>query len=207
MIITYHGKQFFKVQLGDTTLAFNPISKESKLKGARFGADVALISMNHADFNGVDAVTYNSKEPFIISGPGEYEINGIPVRGFLTESQYKKEKKMNTIYIVELEGMRLCFLGGMHTMDLPDKAKESLDNIDVLFIPVGGEEVLAPAEAQKLANKLEASLIIPMDYDSDTLKQFLKEAGEEKTSAIDKLTIKKKDVEGKEGEIIVLKIQ
>ena len=37
----------------------------------------------------------------------------------------------------------------------------------------------------------------------DALKLFLKEAGED-VKPIEKLTVKKKDLEGKEGEIIVL---
>ena len=53
MVISFLGAQFFKVSFGDTTLAFNPISKRSKLKQARFGADIALISVNHVDFNAV----------------------------------------------------------------------------------------------------------------------------------------------------------
>ncbi len=55
MIITYHGGEFFKVQFGDTVLAFNPISKDSKLKSSRFGADIALVSLNHPDMNGVES--------------------------------------------------------------------------------------------------------------------------------------------------------
>jgi hypothetical protein len=31
MIITYLGKQFFKIGQGDLTVVFNPISKDSKL--------------------------------------------------------------------------------------------------------------------------------------------------------------------------------
>ena len=73
MIITYQGVEFFKVQFGDTILAFNPISKESKFKPTRFFADVALISANHSDFNGAENLSYNGKDPLVISGPGEYE--------------------------------------------------------------------------------------------------------------------------------------
>ncbi len=40
----------------------------------------------------------------------------------------------------------------------------------------------------------------------DALKSFLKEAGSEGVQAVDKLTLKKKDLEGKEGEIIVLSV-
>ena len=48
-------------------------------------------------------------------------------------------------------------------------------------------------------------MIIPMDYDDSSLKLFLKEAGEEKAEVVDKLTLKLKDLEGKEGEVVVLK--
>jgi len=208
MVITYYGKQFFKVQLGDTVLAFNPVSKDSKLKAARFGADVVLVSLNHPDFSGVESVTYGEKTPFIISGPGEYETKGIFIKGFLAESSYGKERKINTIYMVSLDNMNLCFLGALGSIDISDKVKEALDDIDVLFVPIGDGDVLSFEQAYKFATKLAPGLIIPMDYGDDpqkgALPQFLKESGMEKATPTDKLTIKKKDVEGKEGEIVVL---
>lgn len=203
MVITYFGRQFFKVQFGDTVVALNPVGKESKIKAARFGADIAVVSLNHPDFNGVESVTYGEKKPFAITGPGEYEVGGVSVRGFQTQSQYGKEPRLNTVYLVELEGIKLCFLGSMHTAELSDKTREALDGIDILFVPVGGGEALTPAEAHKLATKMEANVIIPMDYDDKTLKEFLKESGKN-PKAEEKLTIKKKDLEGKAGEVVVL---
>jgi hypothetical protein len=210
MIITYLGGQFFKVQFGDTTLAFNPISKDSKLKGARFGADIALISANHADFNGVDQVTHGEKSPFVVNGPGEYEKQGVFIKGFLSESEHGGKKLINSIYTVNLENMNICFLGALNTPELKSETIEALDEIDILFVPIGGEGVLEPAKAYKLAVSLEPKLIIPMHYGDvgmkDALKVFLKEGGESPAPE-DKLTLKKKDLEGKEGDIIVLKPQ
>jgi hypothetical protein len=210
MIITYLGGQFFKVQFGDTTLAFNPVSKDSKLKATRFGADIALISANHEDFNGIDQVTHGEKTPFVISGPGEYEKQGVFIKGFLSESEFGGKKRINTIYTVNLENMNLCFLGALSTPELKSETIEALDEIDILFVPIGGEGVLEPAKAYKLAVSLEPKLIIPMHYGEvgmkDALKVFLKEGGEA-PSPEDKLTLKKKDLEGKEGDIIVLKPQ
>ena len=100
MIITYQGGEFFKVQFGDTTLAFNPISKESKLKASRFFADIALVSVNHPDANGAENLSYNGKEPFVISGPGEYEIKGVFIKGFASKSLYGGKDMINTIYSV-----------------------------------------------------------------------------------------------------------
>ncbi len=208
MIITYHGVEFFKLQFGDTIIALNPVSKESKFKNIRFGADMALYSLNDKDMNGIENVAHGDRSPFIVSGPGEYEIKGIFIKGAPSESGYGGEKRINTIYTINMEGMNLCFLGALDMKDLPEAAKEAIDDVDILFVPIGGEGVLNPADAYKLAVKLEPKIIIPMHYgqvgDKNALKIFLKEGGEENTKPADKLTIKKKELEGKEGEIIVL---
>lgn len=212
MIITYLGLEAFKIQFGDTVLALNPVSKESKHKSARFGADIALISLNDKDMNGMENVTHGDHKPIAVSGPGEYEIKGVFIKGFKSESRYglpvgTKEARINTIYSISLEGMNLCFLGALDSKDLSVETKEALDDIDVLFVPIGGDGTLGSAVAYELAVKLEPRLIIPMHY-ADTsdknLKTFLKEAGEEGTKPEDKLTLKKKDLEGKEGEVVVL---
>ena len=72
MVITHHGGQCFKVTFGDLTLVFDPISKNATLPAVRFGADIALVSRDHPDINGVEEVTYGEKTPFAITGPGEY---------------------------------------------------------------------------------------------------------------------------------------
>lgn len=208
MIITYQGGEFFKLQFGDTILAFNPISKESKLKSSRFGADIAFISLDHKDFNGVENLEFGEKKPFIISGPGEYEIKGIFIKGFASSSNYDGKKGINTIYLLSLDSMNICFLGALDG-EIDKETMESLDNIDVLFTPIGGDGTLDASASYKLAVKLEPRLIIPMQYDekSDALKKFLKEGGEEKMTSEEKLSIKKKDLEGKEGDIVVLASQ
>ena len=209
MVITYHDGECVKISQGELTLVFNPPAKESDIKVAKFGADIALVSFAHEDFNGIDTASLGDKKPFVISGPGEYDVKGVTVRGFGSPAEYDKEKSVNTIYEVLLEGFTLCFLGTMSAEELPLEAKQDIaDDIDVLFLPIGGEGVLDYASAYKLAVKLGPKLIVPIHYGAigqkDALKLFLKEAGAEDVKPIDRLTIKKKDVEGKEAEIVVL---
>src|SRR3989344_4128669 len=111
MVITYHGGECFKVSQGDLAIAFNPPSKDSGIKVSKFGADVVLISLNSPDFNGADTASIGDKKPFVITGPGEYEVKGIEVRGFASDSNYGGKKSLNTIYGISLEEMNLCFLG------------------------------------------------------------------------------------------------
>ncbi len=205
MVITHHGGQCFKVSFGDTTLAFDPVSKQAKkLSAVKFGADVAFISMHHANFNGADQVAFGNKEPFVISGPGEYEVGEVTARGYGVETMYEGEKRFNTIYQVTLEGMNIVFLGALGEPDIDPKILGEFGDIDILFIPIGGGDVLEVPQASKLAVKLEAKCVIPMHYDQNALKAFLKEESAESVKPIDKLTVKKKDVQAMNGDVVVL---
>lgn len=207
MIITYYGVEFFKVQFGDTVIGINPIAKDSKHKSGRFAADMALVSNKHKDFSGIENLSFGDKTPFVIDGPGEYEIKGVTIRGFLSKSDYEETHKLNTVYLISLEDMKLCHLGALSEGELGSELKEQLEGIDILFVPVGGKGLLTPERAYKLCVELEPKIIIPMYYGEEaekSLKVFLKEGGADAVKAVDKLTLKKKDLEGKEGEIVVL---
>ncbi|MFA6459279.1 MAG: MBL fold metallo-hydrolase [Candidatus Paceibacterota bacterium] len=207
MIINYLGCESVKVQFGDITLAFNPVSKDSKLKASKYGADIVLSSINHPDMNGVDQVSFGEKKPFAVTSPGEYEIKGVFIKGLSSTSAYDGENRINTIFSVNLEGMNICFLGAINQTELPTEADEAIDDVDILFVPIGGNGVLDAAKAYKLAVAIAPKIIIPIHYGEigspDALKAFLKEAGENKEPVV-KLTLKKKDLEGKEAEVVVL---
>jgi len=216
MIVTYLGHECFKVQYGDLTIALNPPTKDSKFKSAKFGADVALQTLEHEDMAGGADMFYGDTVPFVVSGPGEYETNGIFVHGIAGTSEYDAKnapngsKRINTIYSLAVDGINMLFLGAQNG-PLPSTLSEAVDTVDLLFVPIGGngeagKGVYDPKEAYKIAMNLEAKIIVPMhfkDAKDDALKQFLKESGAN-LEVQDKLTIKRKDLDGKEGEIIVL---
>ena len=204
MIITHHGGQWCKVACLNTTRSGDPISKKSSLTPVKFGSDVAFISMYHPDFNGADQVAHGTREPFVVEGPGEYEVGEVTARGYGVPTMYDKKERINTIYQVVLEGINIVFLGALSDPEIDPKILGELGNIDLLFVPIGGGDVLSVPQASKLAVKLEAKLVIPMHYDATALKTFLKEESAEDSKPMDKLTIKKKDVEVMTGDIVVL---
>ena len=204
MILTFHEGGCIRASAGDTTLVFGPISKKSKdFKPTNFGADVALIPLNNPDTNGAEEAGRGEKQPFLITGPGEYEVKETVISGFPSGSTYGGEGKINTVYSVHFDDISVLYLGALGDLDLPSDVLE-MDSPDILIIPIGGKGTLNPAEAQKLAVKLEAKIIIPIFYDDKTLKLFLKEAGEESVKPVDKLTLKRKDLADKDGDVIVL---
>jgi len=208
MIVTYHGAECFKISQGNVTLAFNPISKDSKLKTTRFGADITLVTTNLPDFNGVEQTSRGDKSSFVINGPGEYETKDVFVKGFLSEGPglpAQAGKKINTIYLVSFEEVNICFLGALANSTLPEEIQEAMENVDMLFVPLGEGSTLDPASAYKLAVSIEPSVIVPMYYTKESLGQFIKEGGKTNVELLDKFVVKKKDLEGKTSEIVVLK--
>ncbi len=187
-------------------LAFNPVSKSSKTGiSAKFGADIALSTTNHPDYNGADQVAHGDRTPFYISGPGDYEVKEIFVKGSMSSVELSGKKYINTIYTLQVDGINIVFLGALGDAELSKEAREAIDGPDILFVPIGGGGLLDAKASAKLASTLEPKMVIPMDYDAASLKAFLKEMGEEKAEVVDKLTLKRKDLDGKEGEVIVLK--
>jgi len=98
----------------------------------------------------------------------------------------------------------MIFLGPLSSPDIEPKILSELGDIDIVFIPIGGGDVLEVPQAAKLALKLEARLIIPMHFDATSEKAFLKEIGADGVKPVDKLTIKKRDVLAMEGEVVIL---
>lgn len=211
MIITYFGKQFFKIIQGEMAVAFNPVSKNSKTGiSAKFGADIGLITTNHPDYNGVDQISHGERVPFIISGPGDYEVKEIFIKGVMSNSLIAGKKYINSIYCITIDGIDVVFLGALSDIEINKDAREAIEEPDILFVPVGGKGskesgIIDVKDIVKFASSLEPKMIIPMDYDEASLKVFLKELGEEKAEVVDKLTLKRKDLDGKESEVVVLK--
>lgn len=212
MIITYYGKQYFKIQQGDTTVSINPLSKENSLgiKPAKFSADVVLCTLRHPDYNGFDANTHNGNEPFKIYGPGSYEIDGNLFVGYGESAKREGSDFINTIYFFNIEGISFCFLGDLAHENIDQKTKEHIEAVDVIFVPIGGGETLDPVAASKIIKNFSPKVIIPMDYGKDRdkgmLEAFLKEMSS-KSEPIEKYVFKKSDLDTLTGHVVVLKQQ
>lgn len=215
MTINWYGQSCFKVssQGGHLTLIIDPFDKSIGLTPPRGAADIVLVSHAHHDHDNIKAV---AGEPFVISGPGEYEIKGVSVNGIASYHDDKEgaERGTNTIYLIEMDNLKLCHLGDFGQEKLSDNQLEAIGEIDVLMIPVGGKYTIGASAAAKMAKQIEPRLIIPMHYKIPGLtvdglagaEPFLKELGVEKKTAVDKLTLKEKDLSGKEMEVVLFKI-
>jgi len=207
MVITYAGGYCFKLSAGDTTIAINPPSAKSSFKVPKFGADVVLVSTEHPDWNGEETASHGSKESFVIRGPGAYEVGDIVITGYASEGAMGKETSDygNTVYAVQFDGMKVLVLGALSNNKLSQEARGDIDGVDIVLVPVGGE-TLDSKKAHELVVGLEPKLIIPYAVGKDAeFKEFLETEGAKGTKAVEKITLRAKELAAMSGEIAVLK--
>src|SRR3989344_1604423 len=212
MVITWYGQSCFKIQSGETVVFTDPFNKEIGLTPPRGQADIVTVSHSHFDHNNCESL---SGEPLVIEGPGEYEAKKVEVKGVLSwhDDKEGKERGANTIYVIEIEGVKICHLGDLGQSKLTAEQVEKIDGVDILMVPVGGTYTIDGETAVDIINQVEPRIVIPMHYKIpgltaklDGVDVFLKEMGAPKKEAVDKLTLKKKDLPEEEPEVIVMKI-
>ncbi len=178
MIINYYGGDYFKIQAGDLVVLIDPENQRS-YKGATLILNTIQPGLAEAPIEST---------PVWIDHQGEYEVRGIRVEGISLGEENRKEK---TAYRLDIDDVRFGILG--HLSKEPDpKIQELLKDCDVLIIPGSDKPMISAASAGKLVRQLEPSIVIPSF--SKNPKSFLKEMGQEKAVAEEKLVFKKKDL-------------
>ena len=207
------GHSSFRIKGKSVTVVTDPF--DPNMVGFPFpkhlSADIVTVTHAHKDHNNVGAVEGN---PFVIQGPGEYEVKGVGVIGMSSyhDEQKGKERGLNTLYHIEIDGINVVHLGDLGIM-LSKEEIEKLDGVDILFVPVGGKVTITIQDAQRLISELEPTIIIPMHYKTSkhskgfeemaSVQPFLKIMGKEEVTPVPKLSITK-DKLPSEMQIVVL---
>lgn len=175
-------------------------------------AAIVTLSHDHEDHNAAELIEGN---PFVVRGPGEYEVKGVGIVGvgvFHDEAGGTKRGK-NTMYRIELDGISIVHLGDLGH-ELSSAHVDSLDGVDILLVPVGGFYTIDAVTAAKVVGEIEPSIVIPMHYLVSGLDQkafgsltgvdaFLKEMGKTDVNPQSKLTITKEKMP-EEMQVVVL---
>jgi len=215
MHIYWYGLSSFKIVTKDVTIFTDPFSKAAGPTPPRGAGNLVIVSDIESGY--VNNIQSISGEPFIIADPGEYDVKNIFVRGVPTESESKKEDRTTTshktIYTLTVEEMTIGFLGALNQTKLNEQQVEDLNDVDILLVPVGGTNVCDADAAAEIVNQLEPNIVIPMYYKSpgisiklDSAEKFIKEIGS-KGEEMDKLLIKKNELEEEKTRIVILSPQ
>ncbi|MCJ7827581.1 MBL fold metallo-hydrolase [Patescibacteria group bacterium] len=214
MDIQYYGHSCFRIKTKKAVIITDPYDDSVGFSLPKLKADIVTVSHQHKDHSNIKVISgiEEGVEPFIVCGPGEYEINEVYIWGIQAyhDNQKGKKKGRNTIYFFSAEGIRFCHLGDLGHV-LNDKAAEKLSQTDVLFVPVGGRYTLDTDQAIKVVEKVNPNFVIPMHYqlpgsalELAPVADFLKKVGSEGVEPVDRLSIKT-EMLTEETKVVVLK--
>ena len=152
MILNWYGEGCFRIQSGDLDILIDPFESGVGLTPPRFKASLVIKTLAKSSLEGKE------EEGMVLKGAGDYEINGAEIKGF--QAGGSNEDFLKTIYILNLEGLKIGVLGYLEEIPESD-VEDVLSGLDILIIPAGGGPFLEVSEAVKLVKKLGAKIIIP----------------------------------------------
>lgn len=216
--IWWHGQACFRIKGKNASLVFDPYDSQfTGLPALKLEANIVCISHDHADHNNASVVGAPQDEnpPYVISGPGEYEISGVNILGINSfhDDKNGSERGKNTIYSVSVDGINIVHLGDLGQKKLAQDQVEQVSSCDVLLIPVGGVYTIDGKDAPDIIAQVEPKIVIPMHYkiaglkfDLDSLDKFLTSMGKEKQEGLNKLSVSQERLP-EEIEVVVLEKQ
>jgi L-ascorbate metabolism protein UlaG (beta-lactamase superfamily) len=174
MQIEWYGQSAFRLTSSDTTVAIDPFADMSGLaaRGLQFEypaiagltAALLLVTHEHADHNGVEVV---GGDPVILrstAGRLPSPIGEVTAIASEHDESAGTERGPNTIFVFELEGVRVCHFGDFGQRVLRDEQAEAIGQIDLLFVPVGGGPTAGAPQAAAIVDRLSPRWVVPMHY-------------------------------------------
>ncbi len=197
MQISWLGYGAFRLQSDGTVVMINPVDPAYGFKINKQGADIVITTSVSAEAR--EAI---SGSPFVIDGPGEYEVKSVFTYGVANNG--------STLYMIKMDDISVAYIGAMKLKELTDKELSVLEGADILIVPVGGGSVNGPKEAATIINQIEPRIVIPAYFKIsgskglESVESFLKEYSAPH-EAMDKLKISKKDLMSEDTKVVVLK--
>lgn len=198
--VQYLGLTSFRLRGRDGIILCDPFDRSAGIDPGRPTAHIVTTSHTHPLHSAIAQVRPMRDEPvFVIDGPGEYEVRGVLITGVRTRPHPERPQAptYNTVYVIHLDDVVFCHLGKL-SRELTQTQLEEIGNVDVLLIPVGGNDTLTPPEAASVISQIEPRIVIPMYYALDnlhldqplaTLDKFAHEVGLKDPIAEEKVSI------------------
>tara|TARA_Y100001970_G_scaffold237381_1_gene297841 strand:- start:1931 stop:2578 length:648 start_codon:yes stop_codon:yes gene_type:complete len=196
--ITWLGYSAMRLRTRNAAIVIDPTDKSSGVDMARPTGDIVLISRDHIHHNFVNGV---KGTPFVVSGPGEYEVGGVQIQGIRSRWVTSQEDlpEPTTLYILQAEDMKVVYLGGLN--ENPDPRQiQVCSNADILIVPIALTDGLNPQDSARIARSLEPKIVIPVGYPDeqkkkdDALLSFIGEMGVDVEEAVQRLNLQRRSI-------------
>jgi len=174
VILSWLGHASFLIS-GSSTVYIDPW----KIDGEPHDGDLVLVSHNHYDHLSPEDIRAVSKEEGRIVGSqdvvddlgygevlnpgGEYSYTTLKVQGvaaYNVEKEFHPKENGWLGFIIEIDGKRIYYAGDTDSV----KEMESLENIDVALLPVGGTYTFSAEEAAAALSVFKPKKVIPYHW-------------------------------------------
>ena len=163
MRVRWHGHSCFEITNKITLVTDPHDGKSIGISPLDVAGDIILVSHDHYDHNSVKSV--EKEESVVKMDEKEKTISDILIKGvksFHDESGGAK-RGMNIIYLFSMDDISFCHLGDLGH-ELGENAIQQIGDVDVLFIPVGGNFTIDANKAWDVINGIKPRIVVPMHY-------------------------------------------
>jgi L-ascorbate metabolism protein UlaG (beta-lactamase superfamily) len=187
MQVEWYGQSTFRLTAGDKSIVIDPFGDLSGIAshGLEFNyppldgitADLLLVTHEHADHNGVEAV---GGDPVVLrSTAGRLESPFGEVLAVASEHDTAAgtERGPNTIFVFDFDGVRVAHFGDFGQASLRDEQATAIGKVDMLILPVGGGPTIGAEHAPAIVERVGARWVVPMHYRTPRIS-FLETADE-----------------------------
>lgn len=208
MNITYIGHSCFLLEHENYTILTDPFPPFLCSKYSLYDEEVDLVTISHSHFDHCYIDSLKCKNILTTSGVFEYE--NLLIESFLCyhDSFNGLLRGNNLIFIFRFNDITICHLGDLGH-ELEDSLIDKLGQIDILFIPVGGNITIDGNTAAKICMRLNAKIIIPMHYKTnnkslpiDSLEPFL--LAMKSGKSINSTTLKINSIDSFDSNVLIL---
>jgi L-ascorbate metabolism protein UlaG (beta-lactamase superfamily) len=187
MRIQWYGQSSFSLSGPEASVFIDPFADMSGAAehGIQFDyapiggveADLLLVTHEHPDHNGVEAI---GGDPVILrstAGRLESPIGEVVAVASEHDAAAGTERGPNTIFVFSLDGVRTAHFGDFGQAALRDEQAKAIGQVDLAILPVGGGPTIDAAQARTIVDRLGPRWVVPMHYRTPRIS-FLNTADE-----------------------------
>lgn len=218
MQVEWYGQSAFRLSGDKQTVFIDPFGDLSSMaaRGMQFDypaiegveADLVLVTHEHRDHNGVEAI--GGSPAILRSTAGRLESPLGEVLAVASEHDQTAgtDRGPNTIFVLELDGVRACHFGDFGQSELRPEQAEAIGRIDLLLLPVGGGPTIGAEQAAAICERLNPRWVVPMHYRTpkisflETADSFLERMSD--VRRLDRPAFDISEVDGDGGPVVVV---
>ena len=190
MRVEWYGQSAFHLSTPEQAVAIDPFIDMSAIaasRGMQFDypliadvrADLLLVTHEHGDHNGVEAIV---GEPAVLrstAGTLDSPLGSVTAIASEHDEEAGTARGPNTIFVFELDGLRVSHFGDFGQSELRPEQAAAIGAVDLLILPVGGGPTIGAEGAAAIIERLAPRWVVPMHYRTpkigflDTADEFL----------------------------------